>query len=243
MDLFEEEQQVYDSAVNHIKAVDTGAPYDFEEFRMLAKEYRSLLKQLRRVTKLSDRTTTDLNESNLELKDKVHYDTLTGIYNRRYMEEGLEESIRSLSRAGSVLSVMMLDIDFFKKYNDTYGHSAGDDCLKAVAGALAGCIVSDDDFVARYGGEEFVVVLTDTDEAEAELVAGKMLEAVRALGIPHVKNEVADHVTISIGVTTILPSPEHLFVDYIKRVDVALYDSKRKGRNRYTIIKFEEDTE
>ena len=187
MDLFEEEQRIYDNAVNHIKAVETGESYDFENFRTLAEEYRSLLKQLRRVTKLSDKTTTGLNESNLELIDKVHYDTLTGIYNRRFMEKGLEENIRSLSRAGKPLSVMMLDIDFFKRYNDTYGHSAGDDCLKTVAGAVAGCVEYADNFAARYGGEEFVVVLPDTEEAGAELIAEKIIKTIRELGIPHEK--------------------------------------------------------
>lgn len=243
MDLFEEEQQIYDNAMNHIKAVDAGAPYDFEEFRTLTKEYRIILKQLRRMTKLSDRTTDNLHESNLDLIDKVHYDTLTGIYNRRFMEENLEKNIQLLARSEGVLSIMIMDIDFFKRYNDTYGHSAGDDCLKAVAKAIGDCVASTDDFVARYGGEEFVAVLPNTNEAQAAIIAEKILETVRELGIPHKKNEAASYVTISIGLTTLKPKHNHKFMNYIKRADIALYDSKQKGKNCYTYIKYEEDVE
>lgn len=243
MDLFEEEQRIYDNAVNHIKAVDMGEPYNFEQFRTLTDEYCSLLKQLRRMTKLSDRTATGLNESNLELMGKVNYDTLTGIYNRRYMEEILEKDIRLLSRTEGYLSIMMLDVDFFKKYNDTYGHSSGDECLKAVAKTLAGCVMQPDDFAARYGGEEFVVALSNTSKSEACFIAEKILEAVRALGISHEKNEAAGCVTISIGVTTVKPKAGHNFADYIKKADAALYMSKNNGRNCYTFIDYEEDTE
>lgn len=242
MDLFEAEQRIYDRAVKHMKAVDAGEAYDFEEFRALTKGYHAILRQLRRITKLYDRTTDNLHESNLDLADKVHYDALTGIYSRRFMEEGLERNIRSLSRSGGVMAVMMMDIDFFKKYNDTYGHTAGDECLRTVAKAIAGCIARADDFVARYGGEEFVAVLPNTDEKGVALIAEKVLQAIRGLGIPHVKNEAAGCVTISIGATTVRPRHGHQAVDYIKRADAALYVSKHEGRDRYTYIRFEEDS-
>lgn len=243
MDLFEEEQQIYENAINHIKAVDSGAPYDFEEFRILTKEYYAILKQFRRMTKLSDRTADNLHESNLNLTDKVHYDTLTGIYNRRFMEERFEKYMRLLAHTDSTMSVMIMDIDSFKKYNDTYGHSAGDECLKAVAKAIANCVICADDFVARYGGEEFVVVLLNKNEVDTAMIAEKILEAVRGLAIPHQESEVASCVTISIGATTLKPKQNHKFMDYIKRADIALYDSKKNGKNRYTYIKYEEEIE
>jgi diguanylate cyclase (GGDEF)-like protein/PAS domain S-box-containing protein len=166
---------------------------------------------------------------------QVHYDSLTGIYNRRYFNENIKRVLGSLSRSGGTLSLMMIDIDFFKKYNDTYGHNEGDRCLKIVAKTLSESVKRADDFVARYGGEEFVVVLPNTDENGARIIAGKLLENIRHCGITHEKNEAAACVTISIGVAigivTHTQSGEH----YIKCADDMLYESKKNGRNRYSL--------
>jgi len=165
-----------------------------------------------------------------------HFDALTGIYNRRYMEETLKQVIATLSRANSALSLLMMDIDNFKKYNDTYGHSAGDDCLKQVAGALESVVRREGDFVARYGGEEFIAVLPNTDEAGAVMVAEGILKAVMDLNIPHEKNG-AGIVTISIGVVTQECSDGQTWNDFVKKADEALYESKENGRNRHTVYK------
>lgn len=241
MDLFEEEQKVYDHAASHIKSVEAGEPYDFKEFKSLAKEYCAILKQLRRITRISDRTTGGLHESNLELVDKVHFDTLTGIHSRRFMEESLTEIVKTLALSDGVLSIMMIDIDYFKKYNDTYGHSAGDDCLRDVAKAIAGCAAGANGFAARYGGEEFVVVLPNTDEENVAELGRIILNSIRELHITHEKNEGIGQVTVSIGATTLHPKSAHHFESYIRQADVALYNSKRRGRNRYTYIDYEED--
>jgi len=128
----------------------------------------------------------------------------------------------------------MIDIDYFKKYNDTYGHDAGDVCLRAVADTLSKCITREEDFVARYGGEEFIVVLPNTDMNGAQTVAEKMLERVRRCNIPHRASDIASYVTISIGGTTdVLNNLQH-GSNYIKAADKALYESKKNGRNRYT---------
>jgi methyl-accepting chemotaxis protein len=161
-------------------------------------------------------------------------DQLTGIYNRRYLDGSLKNIIKLHSRTGSNLSVLLLDIDYFKKYNDTYGHDAGDECLKAVSSALSKCVIRDEDFVARYGGEEFAVVLPNTDESGARLVAERMLEIMRECKIPHKTSDIADHVTISIGGTTGIINHLQHGSDYIKAADKALYESKKNGRNRYT---------
>lgn len=240
-DLFEREQRILDNAVSHQNEVINGAPYNFDEFSVMVKEYGRLLRQLRRVTKISDKTTVDLNTSKLDLLDKVHYDMLTGIYSRRYMEENLRRIINTMSRTEGILSVLMLDVDFFKKYNDTYGHSMGDECLKSVAKAFHDSIAGEDNFVARYGGEEFVAVLRNTDESGARMTANRILEKVRECKIPHEKNDVASCVTISIGVTTCKVEQTHCGEDYIKRADEALYLSKQNGRNRYTFIDFKEN--
>jgi len=170
--------------------------------------------------------------ANAFIRAEVEYDALTGIYNRRYFEETMERVISSLSRSGSLLSMMMIDIDFFKRYNDTYGHIEGDRCLKAVAQTLAECITRADDFVARYGGEEFIVVLPNTDEHGVRLLAEKMLDNVRDLYLPHEKSDVADYVTVSIGGTTGKVLHTHNPGDFVKRADEMMYKSKQEGRNR-----------
>jgi len=167
-------------------------------------------------------------------------DPLTSIYNRRYLDGSLKKIIRTHSRTGGSLSVLMIDIDYFKKYNDTYGHDAGDDCLGMIAGALSQCVIRDDDFIARFGGEEFAAVLPNTDENGARLVAERMLDKLRECNIPHGTSDIAAYVTVSIGGTTGIINHLQHGSDYIKAADKALYESKNNGRNRYTFMKLEE---
>jgi len=166
-------------------------------------------------------------------------DQLTGIYNRRYMDGYLKKIIKSLARTNGKLSLLLIDIDYFKKYNDTYGHNAGDNCLRAVTSALSKCVSRDLDFVARYGGEEFAVVLPNTDKNGAHVIAEKLLEKVRECKIPHKASHISDCVTISVGGTTGVVKHFHHVQDYIKAADKALYESKKDGRNRYTYENFE----
>jgi len=209
-----------------------------------------MVEPLSQIIKTINQTFTDLDLKPQE--DKLHenevgilgdylhltiIDQLTGIYNRRYLDGSLQKLIKLHSRTGSRLSVLMIDIDYFKKYNDTYGHEAGDNCLKAVASALSQCVIRDEDFVARYGGEEFAVVLPNTDENGTQLVAEKMLEKVRECNIPHRASDIAAYVTISIGGTTDVINHMQHGSDYIKAADKALYESKKNGRNRYTFMK------
>jgi diguanylate cyclase (GGDEF)-like protein len=149
------------------------------------------------------------------------------------MEITLKQMMLTLSRTKSNLSIMMADVDFFKKYNDTYGHSKGDECLRAVAQELNKAVVRSTDFVARYGGEEFAVVLPGTSEAGARIIADKMLSAVRELKILHEKHD-EGIVTISIGVVTGCPTHTKSWEEYLEKADEALYTSKNTGRNRYT---------
>ena len=186
------------------------------------------------------RTIKNLESNIIQLKsesEKIYYDALTGIYNRRFFDENLDRVMKTLSRSGGVLSLMMIDIDNFKDYNDTYGHSAGDVCLKTVAKLLSKSITRADDFLVRYGGDEFAVVLPNTDEDGARLLAEKMLESVRHAAIPNEENSNTGTVAISIGVTTGFVETTHSAEDYIQRADKLLYVSKHSGRNKLTFEK------
>lgn len=164
----------------------------------------------------------------LELEvDKIFIDPLTSIRNRRYFDETLEKTMIFLSRSESPMSLLMLDIDSFKPYNDNYGHAEGDNCLREVANALNASITRTTDFVARYGGEEFVVVLPNTDIGGACAIAQKLLDAVRACKLPHdFSRTKLGYVTVSIGVTTGRVKHTQTAEDYIKRADEALYEAK-----------------
>ena len=173
----------------------------------------------------------------IEVLNKVHYDSLTGIYNRRYLDENIDKIFKSLSREQRNLSILMIDIDFFKNFNDTYGHSAGDDCLKVIASILTKCATRQDDFVARYGGEEFIVVLPDTTENGAYFVANKIIEATKTMAITHKSSLVIDYVTVSIGIKCGKVEQTTKALDYINLADEALYTSKQTGRNKFTMHK------
>jgi len=205
-----------------------------------------MLEPLNRMVKIISQTLFDwgLAHEGKHHKDEIRtlgeflnmtiVDHLTGIYNRRYMDLHIKKIIKSLVRTNSKFSVLLVDIDYFKNYNDVYGHAAGDNCLKVIAAALSDCVSRDVDFVARYGGEEFCVVLPNTDMDGAQVIAERLLEKVRDCNIPHKASDIADRVTISIGGTTGIVRYSQFAQDYIKAADRALYRSKRAGRNRYS---------
>lgn len=163
-------------------------------------------------------------------------DSLTGLANRRQFEQSLPESWRHCVRHNKPLSLVMLDVDFFKRYNDTYGHQKGDDCLHLVAQAIHGVALRPYDLVARYGGEEFVCILPDTDSEGATSIAQKMVEAVQALAIEHTDSSIAPTVTISAGVASILPTLDTTWEQVLKEADIQLYQAKEAGRNQVQCI-------
>lgn len=235
-DLFEREQNTLESALVRQGEFENGTVCSAEEYAAIVKEYGRLLRQMRRITKISDKTTVDLNASKLDLLDKVHFDMMTGIYSRRFLEENLARLLSDMSRDGGSLGLLMIDVDFFKRYNDTYGHSMGDDCLRVVARALSESLPTSEDFAARYGGEEFVIVLRGAGEKQVRAVAERLLEQVRAYAISHENNDAADCVTVSVGATCAVARPSLAPEDYIRTADGALYISKGNGRNQSTFI-------
>ena len=168
-----------------------------------------------------------------ELLHRLAYvDGLTGIANRRQFDQQLEAEWRRCRRSGKPLAVLLLDIDYFKQYNDLYGHQQGDECLKAVATALRGQLRRSHDLVARYGGEEFVCLLPDCDLPGATEKAQAMCRAVQALGMAHGGSAVAGVVTISLGVACQVPDAQSTPQALLMRADAHLYRAKKQGRNR-----------
>ncbi len=176
--------------------------------------------------------TADLEEANRRLEQFSSTDALTGVANRRLFDRTLDREWRQLARSQEPLSLIMIDIDHFKGYNDTYGHQQGDECLRQVAGALYHTATRAGDLVARYGGEEFAVILSHTDAAEAMLMAEKLRRAVFELRIPHKANSAAPGVSISLGVATMIPQPGGDPATLIAMADRALYRAKSGGRDR-----------
>jgi diguanylate cyclase (GGDEF)-like protein len=179
-------------------------------------------------------TTDSLKSANSELKNLSFNDALTGIPNRRFFEHVLVHEWEAARVRQDSLSVLMIDIDFFKLFNDTYGHLAGDEALKKVASAVQSALFRVSDVVARFGGEEFIVILPDTNRENALFVCERIMHNITLADIPF-KTEIAEQLSISIGCYTRIPDSAGDFTEYIQRADEALYTAKKEGRNRISV--------
>jgi diguanylate cyclase (GGDEF)-like protein len=175
----------------------------------------------------------ELEKANHELKRLATSDGLTQVANRRHFDEYLQQEWQRMQREKGPLSLILCDIDFFKAYNDTYGHQAGDDCLRQVAAALQRSAKRSVDLAARYGGEEFAIILPNTDMEGAVQVAQDIQESIQDLAIAHRKSKVGEILTVSIGVATTIPVPFIAPQMLIEAADRALYQAKDDGRNCY----------
>ena len=178
------------------------------------------------------RADKSLKKANQKLKELSIMDGLTKIPNRRRFDEYLASEWKRHLRNQSLLSVILCDIDFFKLYNDNYGHQAGDDCLQKVARTIQGSVHRSTDLCARYGGEEFVVILPCTDSHGAMVVAEEIRANVKKLGVEHEKSKVNEHVTLSLGIATMVPDHETSAETLVALADKALYKAKKNGRNQ-----------
>jgi diguanylate cyclase (GGDEF)-like protein len=158
-------------------------------------------------------------------------DGLTGVANRRYLDKQLSSDLKISQRQRLTMSLLIMDVDCFKDFNDHYGHLAGDDCLKMITGCFSRCMLRKSDFVARFGGEEFVCLLPDTNEKGAERIAKNILDSVASLKIPHEKSPIAPYVTISIGIACYYPEEGIGDATLLKRADQALFVAKNDGKN------------
>ena len=175
------------------------------------------------------------NVANEQLSRQSATDGLTGITNRRRFDEILTTEWLRAARSGACLSLLMVDIDHFKRYNDHYGHVAGDECLRQVAGLLHSSVRRAGEIVARYGGEEFVILLPGAEVSQAEELAQLCLDGVGRLAIPHASSPTARHVTFSIGIAHVFPSAAHDPASLVNAADTAMYRAKMAGRKRYEV--------
>jgi diguanylate cyclase (GGDEF)-like protein len=199
---------------------------------ILRQRVRNLVKQ----SHLIKHQLSELQQANQNLKLLANIDSLTKLSNRRDFDRYIEQEWERMQRIRAPLSLIMCDVDFFKNYNDKYLHPNGDKCLIKVAMAMRNTVRRNGDLVARYGGEEFAVILPNTDALGAVSVAEKIRSAVKDLQITHEASAIAPFVTVSIGVSTIIPTHESEFQTLIDTADRALYQAKSNGRDRVKMI-------
>lgn len=243
---------IFMSALNEteekIKGFDLGCvdyitkPFDLDEVTArinhhlevcrLQKELKEKNKILKQELEIRIELEQKLRSTNQKLKNLVIVDSLTGIPNRRKFDRQIQQEWFRLAREKAFLSLIIIDVDYFKLYNDTYGHQAGDDCLQQVAQAISRTVKRPADLVARYGGEEFAVILPSTDLKGATHVANCIKVAIEELQIPHTTT-VSNYVTVSQGIATTIPDADSLFESLISLADVALYEAKDRGRNNF----------
>ena len=188
-----------------------------------------------RLAELVDEQTAELRTANAQLQELSRSDPLTGLANRRHFDEVKDTEFRRAQRLGQPLSVLLCDVDYFKRYNDAYGHAQGDDCLKLVAHTLKQTFARAGELPARIGGEEFAVLLPGSDAAHARSAAERLRQALVAQGIPHTGSQVAPHVTLSVGVAQFDPATMDRFETLLHQADRALYRAKNLGRNQVAV--------
>jgi len=202
----------------------------------IMRERRLALRDLARERALLEHRveerTTELKATNEKLAEISLKDSLTGLANRRRFDETLDIECRRLLRSGAPLSLVMLDVDHFKMFNDAYGHVAGDNCLRRIGALVGDMVCRSPDLAARYGGEEFAIILPETDILGATKVAEGIRKAVEGLRIVHEASPVASWVTVTLGVTTVHPSSIDSALEAVTRADHELYKGKAAGRNR-----------
>jgi diguanylate cyclase (GGDEF)-like protein len=197
---------------------------------------RQRVRNLVRQSHLIKNQLNELQQANQNLQLLANLDSLTKLSNRRGFDDYIQKEWQRMQRIEAPLSLIMCDVDFFKNYNDRYLHPNGDKCLIKVAMAMRKTVRRSGDLVARYGGEEFAIVLPNTDALGAISVAENIRSAIKNLEITHEASAVCPYVTISVGVSTIIPTRENEFQDLIHVADRALYQAKSQGRDRVTML-------
>jgi diguanylate cyclase (GGDEF)-like protein len=229
---------------NKVKGLSLGAvdyvtkPFQHEEVLARVKVHL----ELRFLTRKVQEQAISLQRANQELLRLANLDGLTGVANRRRFDEYFTCEWRRLTRQGDYLSLILCDIDYFKSYNDYYGHQAGDACLQRVAQTIAAALQRPADLVARYGGEEFAIILPNTPPEGAVTVAQTIRTQIKSLEIEHVQSKIKSHITLSLGISCQIPNQQTRAERLITIADKALYMAKEKGRDDFYLGAFSEDT-
>jgi len=203
--------------------------------RQLKRRGAELEEQIEERTRQLGKANKQLSLVNAKLRRMATRDELTGIANIRLFRSFLYREWRRAARSGQPISLIMADVDFFKLYNDTYGHRAGDECLRRVAATIQKYANRAGDLAARYGGEEFILVLSEVELNDAACVGERIRRDIEAMKIPHARSSISPYVTISLGCVTAVPGPSEKPTHLLEEVDRALYISKHEGRNRVTV--------
>jgi diguanylate cyclase (GGDEF)-like protein len=206
--------------------------------RELVLEVRARVKaqeDLQKINHALDCANKELDRANHQLLSAANQDGLTKIANRRRFDEYFDQTWRQALREQKVLTLLLCDIDYFKLFNDTYGHIKGDRCLQQVAETLETVIERPMDLAARYGGEEFALILPNTNLQGGWVIAEKLLAAIEQLDIAHTSSPVSDRVTLSIGIAGLLPTPKLTAQSLLSATDIALYEAKKTGRARIVV--------
>lgn len=206
-------------------------PADATNYSTLLEEYKKLVKQIMKMVKMADLMQLELKTISERMEIISNIDVLTGLYNRRFFNLNYIREWNSAIRSKTPLACIMIDIDYFKKYNDTYGHLQGDECLKAVAEAINASAKRPRDIVARFGGEEFVILLPETKVESAVYIAQQILSNIEKLDIEHTGSVLNERVTVSLGVAAVFPSKDMTREELLNIADEALYRAKKEGRN------------
>lgn len=210
--------------------------FDFTDTALYQHQLTNAIKELDRDKEVQKQLITELEKAQGELQTLASLDALTGLANRRSFDMKLGAEWRRAARDHSPLSLLMIDVDFFKRYNDSYGHQKGDACLQFVATSIAGADLRESDMAARYGGEEFAVILPGTRLEGAASVGERIRQYVANLEIPHKASDVSATVSISVGTATMVPTNGSNEAELIAVADQALYQAKDQGRNRVISI-------
>lgn len=230
-DIFEFEDNVILEAEGYIQTKEFASSEDEVRYEKLLHEYKRLLRQMRTMVRMSDIMQSKLNTMSGELEMLSQIDGLTGLYNRRFFNELYQKEWRKAITEGTELGTLMIDIDYFKVYNDTFGHLAGDVCLQKIAKSIEETIKDSNAFVARFGGEEFILLLPDTNLEQCSGLAQKIMDQLALLNIPGAIKTTDGKVTVSIGIGLMKPTEEAKLETLINVADQALYRAKKEGRN------------
>ena len=230
-DIFDKEKEVVIEAETLLDEKKFNSIEDEACYRELLDSYKRLLKQMRTVVRMSDIMQSKLNSLSSELEKLSQIDGMTGLYNRRYFNEIYQKEWNKALAAETSMGVLMIDIDHFKKYNDTYGHLAGDICLQKIAGAIDQAIKDINAFAGRFGGEEFIVLLPDFNSVQCADAAKNIMKNIADLKIPSAGRICSECVSVSIGIGIMVPIEDVRPDTVINLADQALYRAKDDGRN------------